>query len=90
MPRQGKGPRLWVTVVIGGVACVLYAFSVWVSAAHAQKAERGTQQWMIPATSFTDDTVTVKDTTGVCLYVTSHGGIAAVPKTQLPQGSGCQ
>lgn len=54
----------------------------------AQKAERNTQFWFI-------DNVKVIDTSGVCLYVVlgSYDGapaIAAVPKTQLPQGTGCQ
>jgi hypothetical protein len=40
--------------------------------------------------------VAVIDTEGVCLYIvrtfSSDGGagIAAVPKTQLPKGTGCQ
>jgi hypothetical protein len=43
--------------------------------------------------------VFVIDTAGVCLYVLQadapqwdgvRGGIAAVPKTQLPKGAGCQ
>ena len=37
--------------------------------------------------------VDVIDTEGVCLYVSRYGGksgIAAVPKTQLPKGAGCQ
>ena len=38
-----------------------------------------------------DMTVQVIDTAGVCLYITyDQGAIAAVPKTQLPVGRGCQ
>jgi len=32
----------------------------------------------------------VIDTAGVCLYIYEGQGIAAVPKTQLPPGVGCQ
>lgn len=34
--------------------------------------------------------VVVLDYPGVCLYVVPGGGIAAVPKTQLPRGTKCQ
>lgn len=54
----------------------------------AQKAERGTLSWELPNSS-----VTVIDTSGVCLYVFHSyqvGGIAAVSKAALPMGAGCQ
>lgn len=60
------------------------------------KVERGTQSWRIdvPYSPFGSVAVTVVDTTGVCLYLVdgSHGmsGIAAIPKSTLPQGVGCQ
>lgn len=47
-----------------------------------------TRMWNIADTS-----VYVVDTAGVCLYIWNSyekGGIAAVPKTQLPKGAGCQ
>lgn len=50
-------------------------------------AQSGTRWWKV------DDTVRIIDTSGVCLYVYAWGytgGIAAVPKTQLPPGTGCQ
>lgn len=58
----------------------------------AQKAERGAQSWFLGGT---DNNVKIIDTSGVCLYVVlgNYDGapaIAAVPKTQLPQGAGCQ
>lgn len=50
-------------------------------------AQSQTRSWRL------NTQVSVIDTTGVCLYVAVVGygiGIAAVPKTQLPTGSGCQ
>ncbi len=76
------------------------------SPAHAQKAERGTQQWVLPIENPADYRlrsvqIHVVDTNGVCLYVardtngygegwTPALAMVAVPKTQLPQGAGCQ
>lgn len=48
---------------------------------------RQTRVWKIAHT----DTIWVIDTTGVCLYWASgNGSLVAVPKTQLPKGSGCE
>lgn len=75
-------------VALGG------ALTGWLTHVSGQKAERGTQQWDIATDS---GPVRVIDTAGVCLYVLqrqygegSYAAIAAVPKTQLPNGAGCQ
>lgn len=53
-------------------------------------SSRATRQWVMEYDGGGFHSyIGVVDTTGVCLYVTFHG-IAAVPKTQLPQGAGCQ
>lgn len=65
---------------------------------HAQPAERvdrGTQQWAIIPVAGDRIRLRVIETSGVCLYLandyTATGvAIAAVPKTQLPPGTGCQ
>jgi hypothetical protein len=88
---------VYLIVIVAGVfmlAITLYSISVT-----AQKAERGTTQWQIPldGTTFSGPLLRVVDTTGVCLYVMQGGAeygarvaVAAVPKTQLPAGTGCQ
>lgn len=68
--------------------------------ASAQKAERGTQQWLmmnLPPVGFGPDRLDVVDTSGACIYVMRGGqssgptvAVSAIPKTQLPQGAGCQ
>jgi len=45
-----------------------------------------TKMWRLKGTS----TVWVVDTAGVCLYWSNTGHLAAVPKTQLPVGTGCE
>ena len=60
---------------------------------NAPKGETAAPQPHIMRSWLIVDGVTVIDTSGVCLYVYSdynRGGIAAVPKTQLPKGAGCQ
>lgn len=48
-----------------------------------------TRRWWIGRISINDAYVEVIDTAGVCLYVVETG-IAAVPKTQIAPGKGCQ
>jgi Na+/H+ antiporter NhaC len=83
--------RDFMLIVVASVAITWMAFGSPFQA-HAQKAERGTQQWQININGW--NTITVVDTSGVCLYYVTGGdgnrAIAAVPKTQLPQGTGCQ
>lgn len=59
----------------------------------ALKANDVTKQWTIIADRREDNYnrvyIRVVDTRGVCLYVT-HQTLAAVPKTLLPPGTGCQ
>jgi hypothetical protein len=80
----------------GGLIGFATALLLGPLAATAQKAERGTQHWTIaiPTTfGLGDGNIHVFDTSGVCLYVLygdKQGGIAAVPKTQLPANAGCQ
>lgn len=80
-----------IFVLVWTVGWVIVGERLW-----AQKAEKGTQQWLIGLDKPYEGiaVVHVIDTNGVCLYVTagSSGGsaIAAVPKTQLPAGAGCQ
>lgn len=55
----------------------------------AETTPHQTRVWKIAETN----TVWIIETEGVCLYVIRDGGIAgiaAVPKTQLPPGVGCQ
>lgn len=80
----------WQSLAVSGI---VVGIIVWAIIAHGQqqRAERGTLQWDILIDRFNE--VRVLDTTGVCLYVYitgEGGGIAAVPKTQLPAGTGCQ
>lgn len=83
---------------------VLSGLGLWlIGQVHAQPAERAedrTKQWTIPITKNAYGTVSVHvlDTSGVCLYVVrdstgmneNNSAIAAVQKTQLPPGTGCQ
>jgi hypothetical protein len=80
--------------IVWGIALGVLGTILAMDQTHAQKAERATQQWTLPnVTGWYNAEVHVYDTAGVCLYVLvgdARGGIAAVPKTQLPQGTGCQ
>lgn len=76
---------------VGTIAVQIIVISLAIHLS-AQKAERGTKTWEM-SSGFDRVPMTVIDTSGVCLYVivTNQGpAIAAVPKTQLPQGAGCQ
>lgn len=92
---KNRYDRLDVVLLSGIYFClgVILAILLPLPPVHAQKAERGTQHWTItvPAT-FTvgEGTIHVFDMTGVCLYVSNTGALSAVPKTQLPAGTGCQ
>lgn len=57
------------------------------------------QQWVINLDAVGGEKfvhIQIIDTTGVCLYVYQasdsaiYGSVAAIPKTQLPKGVGCQ
>lgn len=77
---------------------------VWIAVAatvrivvHGQeRPARQTRQWQAATIAYDWMTarVDVVDMEGVCLYVVIRAGenvaIAAVPKTQLPHGAGCQ
>ena len=79
------------------VVATLVIVNVYVKA--QEKPVRETRQWEVATLPIVDwkygpVRVDVIDTEGVCLYVTRLAGkssaIAAVPKTQLPKGAGCQ
>lgn len=77
-------------LILGWIALVCFATFVMLQVHYkAQKPERETQQWTIRSTRGNWGDVRVIDTAGVCLYYT-YEGIAAVPKSQLPVGTGCQ
>lgn len=77
-------------------------WSAGVPARAQEKSARPTrawQVWTIPEVGAYDEVrVDVVDTEGVCLYIertypgahSKPSAITAVPKTQLPQGVGCQ
>lgn len=49
-----------------------------------------TRTWhMALGSGWDTPSIEVVETAGVCLYL-SREGIAAVPRTQLPKGAGCQ
>jgi hypothetical protein len=89
----------WLGIVIGFIVGLFVPLPPFL---HAQKAEKGTQQWRISLdNAYGGITGTVQvhviDTTGVCLYIVrdsttsmNNVAIAAVPKTALPQAAGCQ
>ncbi len=85
--------RVLLALSIGVFAAI---FSAWLRAQLAEKPPASTtKQWDIgdplaDVSHFYPSQVTVIDTTGVCLYVYRGYGIAAVPKTQLRSGQGCQ
>ena len=90
------GPRTGVALLLG---CAMLG----VAAARQEKPARETRTWRafeLPSgrAGFRAD-VDVIDTEGVCLYVlrgesgrmgVTPVALAAVPKTQLPPGTGCQ
>ncbi len=80
--------------MVVGIVLLSLVINLGIAVVTAQKAERGTQQWTIHVDTSTFETsseIHVIDTTGVCLYyVVATVAITAVPKTQLPQGAGCQ
>lgn len=82
-----------VGLILLVLVCGLWGRSNQVS---AEMAEKGTQQWDIRLPS-KPGSLTVVDTNGVCLYLyrgswsaDAGAAVAAVPKTQLPAGTGCQ
>lgn len=69
----------------------VYNGKYWVDAvAEAPPGTQQTRQWDITGGGLASMTVTVIDTTGVCVYLYRGYGIAAMPKTQLRPGQGCQ
>lgn len=84
---------LWRGFCLGCVGVVTFlAATALLDRVFAQErdpAYHQTRSWTIG-----NSNVYVIDTAGVCLYVYSgmgpRSGIAAVPKTQLPAGTGCQ
>lgn len=83
----------WVVGVVAGLGLGAFAHGELVTPTLAQSrpAERGsypeTRTWVLPTSTF--NAVRVVDTAGVCLYVYMET-IVAIPKTQLPPGTGCQ
>jgi hypothetical protein len=80
-------------IAIGlGVSLLSWGFSH----VHAQKAEKGTQHWILNGTGgYYPGRVDIFDTNGICIYLYSSsseraGNMVAIPKTQLPTGTGCQ
>ena len=104
MHEEEKTRDLVVTVFVILISGLLLLIScrhaILERAVHAQeKSPRQTRQWLaatIRGDNFiqNDIDVHVIDTEGVCLYIARRSGtkvaIAAVPKTQLPSGTGCQ
>lgn len=80
-------------ILVGSLAGIGIIHLVECRAVFAQERDPATQTkwWDIPIGGWAD--VRVVETTGVCLYVYAINGkpsIAAVPKTQLRPGVGCQ
>ncbi len=82
-----------------GAMLVLAGFvaATWITGHAQERPDRPTRQWRAATIDYTwggQAQVDIVDTEGVCLYVIARAGqggaIAAVPKTQLPPGTGCQ
>ena len=77
----------FILMVIGMVAFMLALLTQ-----HGTAAQSGVRQWHVTTMNiqgYQNQPLHVVDTGGVCVYVT-HWGIAAVPKSSLPIGEGCQ
>ena len=75
---------IWVGLLAAGVVYT-----------QAQEAVEGrpTKAWKLGVPGWVHTEIIVIDIAGVCIYKYdgyNKGGIAAVPKTQLPSGAGCQ
>lgn len=88
--------KLWQAILFGlSTSIVSSAFTTML---HSQeRSARPTRHWEAAGFSYNDWTsarVDVVDMEGVCLYVVARSGdpiaVTAVPKTQLPKGTGCQ
>lgn len=90
--------KAFTVLILSGAALVAVAVYI----VHAQERSAfQTRQWtvgVITYSSLENARVDVIETEGVCLYVAVAGidprhrvaTLAAVPKTQLPKGTGCQ
>lgn len=85
----------WIIPVVGlllGYAAGAVLHNLGFVHAQSRPAERGnypeTRVWRIHPADWAP--ILVVDTAGVCLYETYHGSMTAIPKTQLPPGTGCQ
>lgn len=83
--------EILIVACICGLGVGMAALAANVS---AQKAERGTQHWLVPVPpTGMGQFLHVFDMSGTCVYVyeaSGFGGVAAISKAQLPQGAGCQ
>lgn len=89
--------KSFVRLAIGLATISLFLAMLAIGIAQ-EKPPRETRQWVLSRIGDHIDTyqrVVAIDTDGVCLYVVTNEfsvetAIAAVPKTQLPKGAGCQ
>lgn len=79
--------RIWLEMLALIVAAVIGGLSYQAAAQERDASYPPTRVWAIGR-------IDIVDTAGVCLYVidkfADEAAIAAVPKTALPPGTGCQ
>jgi hypothetical protein len=81
----------WTVSLAIWALCLIAAFAaaIVITLHAAQEKDPSyprTRTWSVAETH---GNVYIVETAGVCLYLTSYA-VAAVPKTQLPKGAGCQ
>lgn len=82
--------KLIVGLLFSGL--IVFFYSLGHIIGQAERAPSSTKHWILDHDSWFGNTE-VFDTKSVCIYVFKNfkgGGIAAIPKSQLNIGAGCQ